>query len=421
MASITSRRAFVIRGVAMLAVAEMLWMTWSSVRHGIWVDIDVYAMGGRIAREGGDLYSALTVEKLPFTYSPFAALLFVPLSLLHTDAGRLVFTLVSLACYAAIVAVISRRLHLQMWLALVLGGLGLALEPMLRNLLLGQVNLILVALVVVDWLLLPRRYRGFLTGIAAGIKITPAAFIVIAILRRDWAVLVRSGLGFLASAALGWLAAPSSSKIFWGGGFVGLEKFGGEAVLRSDNQSLLGAWMRATGTIAPSETVRLAALVFGMALGTAAAFIELRRARPDSEVAAVSWVALGALLGSPISWSHHWVWLILPLGLLLARRRYITFALTSAISWYPTIWINPPGDYGELLLATPQRIQSCAYVIVGVALLVVALTKSTAARPGSLASEPLPRAENAAVPFPPSVAQTAEPLVALRGSPGSDA
>jgi alpha-1,2-mannosyltransferase len=255
------------------------------------------------------------------------------------------------------------------WQVVALGAVGLALEPMQRNLVLGQVNLALVALVTVDWLLLPRRYRGYLTGVAAGIKITPAAFVFLAVLRRDWGVGARGAIGLFGSVAVGGLISPQATREFWGGGFAGLEKFGAGTVLGSDNQSLLGAWMRLTGTIVPSQTTQFVALLIGMSLGVTAAYVELRRARPGSDVAAVSWVALGSLLGSPVSWSHHWIWLVVALGVLLARARYVGFALTALISWYPTIWINPPGDYRELMLNAPQRILSCAYVIVGIALL----------------------------------------------------
>jgi len=359
----------VMRGTALVLALEMLWRNWAGNLHGSWVDSDVYAMGGEIVRHGGDLYSAATAEFLPFTYSPFAAVLFVPFSMLQADVARVLFTLVSLFSYALVVATVSRRLRMSWWQVTLLAVIGLAFEPMLRNVQLGQVNIVLMALVVTDWLLLPTRYRGYLTGIAAGIKITPAAFLVLAVIRRDWAVAARGGVGLVGSVVIGWLAAPAATRTFWGGGFMGLEKFGSSEVLAADNQSLLGAWMRLTGTIVPSQTTQFVALLIGMSLGVTAAYVELRRARPGSDVAAVSWVALGSLLGSPVSWSHHWIWLVVALGVLLARARYVGFALTALISWYPTIWINPPGDYRELMLNAPQRILSCAYVIVGIALL----------------------------------------------------
>jgi alpha-1,2-mannosyltransferase len=365
----------------LIAVVEMLWLTWSGIRHGIWVDTDVYAMGGRTVRDGGDLYTTSSAEDLPFTYSPFAAAMFVPFSMLQVDVGRILFTVVSLACYALVVTIVSRRLRFRWWQILVLGGVGLAFEPMLRNLILGQVNLVLMALVVTDWLLLPPRYRGYVTGIAAGIKITPAAFVVLAILRRDWAVAARAGVGFFGSVAVGWLVAPDASRIFWSGGFMGLEKFGGAAVIGSDNQSLLGAWMRVTGTLSPSQAVQLATLVAGMSLGVVAAVLELRRASRHSEVAALAWVALGSLLGSPVSWSHHWVWLVLPLAVLLARRQYIAFSATAAIVWYPTIWaLAIPGHFRELSFSPGEKIISCAYVIIGIALMTSVLFTSVRSR-----------------------------------------
>lgn len=356
--------------LAAALVTGMAWLSWSGVRHGIWVDSDVYVMGGRVVREGGDLYAARSEAGLPFTYSPFAAVLFVPLAALDVDVARVLFTVVSLACLAGVVAVLARRLRLSAWQVVLLAGTGLAVEPMVRNLLLGQVNLVLVALVVCDWLVVPHRYRGVLTGLAAGIKITPGAFVVLAVLRRDWGVVARSAAGLAATVVAGWVVDPAASSSFWGGGALGLERFGGAAVLGSDNQSLVGAWLRLTGTTAVPRVVQVAALVVGVGLGAAAAAVELRARRPDAEVAAVGWVALGALLGSPISWSHHWVWVVVPLAVLAARRRHLAVALTTAVVWYPVIWVvATPGGYRELAFSPGERLVSCAYVVVALVLL----------------------------------------------------
>ena len=77
--------------LGVLLGAAMVWLTWHSIRKGIWVDLDVYVAGGRAVLDRSDLY-AVTVHDLPFTYPPFAAVLFAPLALLPDLAARVVLT-----------------------------------------------------------------------------------------------------------------------------------------------------------------------------------------------------------------------------------------------------------------------------------------------------------------------------------------
>ena len=60
----------------------------------------------------------------------------------------------------------------------VIGLAGLTFEPFLRTILRRQINLVLLALVVVDCPVVPARYWGMLIGFATGIKILPSAFIL---------------------------------------------------------------------------------------------------------------------------------------------------------------------------------------------------------------------------------------------------
>ena len=40
------------------------------------IDLDIYALAGKDLRDGGLLYDAAYIGKLPFTYPPFAGVLF---------------------------------------------------------------------------------------------------------------------------------------------------------------------------------------------------------------------------------------------------------------------------------------------------------------------------------------------------------
>src|SRR6478735_6429606 len=153
--------------VAVGATALLAWLQWQGVTKGIWVDSDVYVMGARTLVDGGDLYAQATSVDLRFTYPPFAAALFVPLALLPAELARWSLTALSLLGLLTTILVLGRRLELKPWLMVWLVLAAAALEPVLRNLLLGQINLVLMALIVVDLLVIPQRYRGVLVGVAA--------------------------------------------------------------------------------------------------------------------------------------------------------------------------------------------------------------------------------------------------------------
>ncbi|WP_323097571.1 glycosyltransferase 87 family protein [Intrasporangium sp. YIM S08009] len=366
-------RALLTRSVVAALVAVMLWQTWGGIRKGIWVDTDVYRMGGQLIREGGDLYSAASNVNLPFTYSPFAGAVFVPFSFVDVNAGRYLFTALSLACFALIVFVVARRLRLSAWQTTAVVAVGFAMEPMLRDLLLGQINLVLMALVVVDWLVVPPKYRGFLTGIAAGIKVTPAAFVLLAVLRRDWATVARSAVGFLATGLVGWLVAPAASATYWGGAFLGLDRFGNVALIGSDNQSLVACWMRLTRSLEAPTWVTVVCFVVGLGLGVTAAWLEIRVQRPGHEVASMAWLALGALLASPVSWTHHWLWMIVVIAVLLARGKAVRASIATVLVWFPTVWLLNPLEYAKLQYSTAMAVASCVYAALAVTLLVMAV------------------------------------------------
>ena len=77
------------------------------------------------------------------------------------------------------------------------------------------------------------------------------------------------------------------------------------AVVDGKNQSLIGELARISHNPSPLTVTELALCASGLALGIAAAH---RQLRTGDDVAALTAVALGGLLASPLSWTHHWVW-----------------------------------------------------------------------------------------------------------------
>src|SRR5699024_1190457 len=112
-------------------------------------------------------------------------------------------------------------------LALALTGVALLFEPVRANIGFGQINIFLFLMVTADVLgFTPRRARGVLLGLAAGIKITPAAFGVLFLVRRDWASLARAVGTVAATIGLGHLIRPAESWHFWTAEFFLTERGG---------------------------------------------------------------------------------------------------------------------------------------------------------------------------------------------------
>lgn len=156
-------------------------------------DLSVYRAGARALLDGSALYADRSAGhgQLVFTYPPFAALIFVPFALLPWAGAAVALVLLSALAYAVLIGVFGRSPGWTRTGIAVAAGVGLLAEPVLRTIQQGQVNLVLAALVSADLLNVPRRYRGILIGIAAGIKLVPAAFALCLLARRDLGSILR--------------------------------------------------------------------------------------------------------------------------------------------------------------------------------------------------------------------------------------
>jgi len=347
-------------------VGALIWLRWGGIRKGIWVDLDVYVRGASAVIHHEPLYS-VSVHGLPFTYSPFAAVLFVPFELAGTVAARWALSVASMGCYALVVVVLARRLRMNMARAVLVGLAGLAFETFVRNILLGQINLVLLALVVVDCFVVPARYRGMLIGIAAGIKLLPGVFILFLVLKREWGAALRCGGAFAVTVGLGAVFAPRDSWQFWSGGFINLSRFGVEAVIGGDNQSLTAAFMRLARDVSPPPIILLVLSVGVMALGL---FAAKRQIDSGNDVTGLLSIAFASLLASPISWTHHWVWIVPALLVLVQTGHRIAAGLVASIFAIGPMWFAPRTHLLELSHNWWQAAACVSYVSVGLALLI---------------------------------------------------
>jgi alpha-1,2-mannosyltransferase len=310
-------RALLIVGAVVAAVAAIAYLVavaahpMAAMLKGF--DLQVYLGGGQQAlHHSGNLYSwhYLNHPGIQFTYTPFAALVFALGSALPFHALMGLVALVSTAALTATVWIAFRELGWRgtahTGATLLLTGLVFWTEPVQRALFLGQVELVLMALIVWD-LCQPdrRRLKGAVTGIAAGVKLVPLLFIVYLLITRRFRQAAVAAGAFVVTVLVGFAVLPHPSVTWWlhadffqagRTGFVGAQA----------NQSLRGILTRLAGSVNGAEAPWLVAAVIVGVAGLAAAVI-LHRC--GATFAGLMTCALTALLVSPISWDHHWVWI----------------------------------------------------------------------------------------------------------------
>nr|WP_246097929.1 mannosyltransferase [Rhodococcus spelaei] len=279
------------------------------------VDLHVYVDGSAALLRGNlydYTYSEFTPDfPLPFTYPPFAALVFLPL---HYLPFGLVGVCWQLLTIGALYLLIRMSLELLFgtrtlgpgWtsVAMVWTAVGMWTEPVRSTLDYGQVNVFLAlgAMVAVR----SRRWwvAGGLVGIIAGIKLTPAITGLYFVLRRRWKAAIFSAVAFGLTVGVSYLLIGSEARRYFEHLLGDASRIG--PVGSVWNQSVRGALSRVVGHDVQSGPLWLTAVAVAAAL----AFLAWRSLGRDDLLGTLVIVQLFGLLISPISWSHHWVWLI---------------------------------------------------------------------------------------------------------------
>jgi alpha-1,2-mannosyltransferase len=285
------------------------------------MDSTVYHAGAAAILRGHPLYGSLDIPlpwaELPFTYPPVAAVFFLPLVALPL---WLVWGVMAAGCALALGVVVRTSLRSvlrrepQPWLANLVTALAFGLQAVWSTIGLGQVNLLLMALIAVDVLaLVGTRRSGILIGIAASIKLTPLIFIPHLLLTGRKADALRATLTFVALQTFAWVVLPSDSVRYWTSAIL---DGNGNRTYEAANQSINGLVQRVTGE-APS------ALTVSLILGAACLALMLALVRrlhlANQPLAAMLVTAFCGLLVSPVTWTHHWVWVV-PLCVLLGYQ-----------------------------------------------------------------------------------------------------
>ncbi len=355
-----------------------------------------------------DWYALPDYKMYPFTYPPFGAWSLSPLTWFdYETAARLMIMAIALQT-AVIVALIGRSLGwswgsafaIAPWAAIVIEQ---CLEPFNQSVGFAQVNTAMMALVMID-VAAPDSWkgRGVASGLAAAIKLTPAIAILIFLLRRQWRSAITMVTTSLTVTLLSWIISPSESARFFFDAMWDPQR-AGDAYYTS-NQNLKGFVARAlpenAWSITWAITVALAlvaAIWLCLRIQAAATSVVIPHSASDAVASGLLNTAAPAapapvlpenlatlltaavimtlgLLVSPITWSHHWVWGLATVVVLIAvalRLKSLALMGTALVQGALFImaphWWFPYGQVNELHWNVVEQLVGSSYTLAAIA------------------------------------------------------
>ncbi|WP_353648461.1 glycosyltransferase 87 family protein [Nakamurella sp. A5-74] len=358
----------VVAFIAACAMSVLVALTASTWLHQF--DLRIYFDAIAWWHRGNDVYSYSQPDalmgSLGFTYPPFAAVVLWPIGWMTFPALQIVMLALIVVCGAACVALVIARTALIRGRSLaaavlVATPLAFTLEPWRQNLSLGQINLVLAALITVDLLRVSvhrPRWTGMGIGLAMALKITPGVFLLPLLATRRWrALAVAVGTAAVATS-LAALVLPSASWRFFTDYLWDTARVGD--VSNIQNQSVRG-WI---SRVIPDQLVQailwavVSVVVVLLALGAV-----VRTEARSAPVATLAVTGLAGILVAPVSWMHHAVWVMPALACLVQRfleirrttgqpadrRLVLALVISGVIVWclHPGTYLSPDTDYAS--------------------------------------------------------------------------
>lgn len=294
-----------------LSIAARFGWTYLAPNGANFVDLHVYVGGAAALDHPGTLYSYVYADQtpdfpLPFTYPPFAAVILYPLHFVPFGVLAFLWHVAIVAALYGVVRVSQRligtaadRTAAMLWTAV-----SIWIEPLRSNFDYGQINVFLVLAVLYAVYTTRWWLSGALVGVAAAVKLTPAVAGIYLLGARRWSAALFSLAVFLCTIGVSLLVVGDQARYYFTDLLGDAHRVG--PIATSFNQSWRGAISRIVGHDAGYGPLVLAALVV-----TAVVAVLAWRALDNSDaLGRLLVVELFGLLLSPISWTHHWVWLV---------------------------------------------------------------------------------------------------------------
>ncbi len=356
------RGTLVRLGIVAAAVIASIWAVYEYGRHYDFFDLKIYHGAVVWWVNGGNLYDFVSPgTTLGFTYPPFAALAMAPMAVLPTLVAGWANTFVSLTALTVLLAwllvPIADRYGWRRWFTVALAvPLAAATEPVRETLGFGQVNLLLALLIYADFVGLRNRAKfagpesdltlptqrlrrlwvtgalaGVGVGLATAIKLTPGLFIAYFMVTKQWRAAAVSAATAFGVTVVTFVIGGEETVSYFTSVVTDTTRVG--SVDATANQALSGLLARLYDSPTTPTLIWLAFAMLILAVGLSRA--KTAHAEGD-ELTAFTLVGLTANAVCPISWTHHMVFLIPALVILVdtaLRRRAAARALASRGLW----------------------------------------------------------------------------------------
>jgi alpha-1,2-mannosyltransferase len=356
------RGTLVRLGIVAVAVLGAIWAVSRYGRHYTFFDLKIYHGAMVWWTHGGNLYDFVSPgTTLGFTYPPFAALAMAPMAVLPTIVAGWLNTLVSLAALTLLLTwllvPVADRYSWPRWFPVALAvPLAAATEPVRETLGFGQVNLMLAVLIYADFVVLRNKAKlagpesgapvtgsrlrrmwatgtlaGVGVGLATAIKLTPGLFVIYFMITKQWRAAATSAVTAVGVTAVTFVIGGPETITYFTSVISDTQRVG--AVDATANQALSGLLARLYDSPTTPTLMWLAFAMLILAVGLSRA--STAHAEGD-ELTAFTLVGLTANVVCPISWTHHMVFLIPALVVLVdtaLRRRAAARALASRGLW----------------------------------------------------------------------------------------
>jgi hypothetical protein len=325
--------------VVLLLVVGFISFAWQAIRPLVFntdmYDFNSYYISAYATQKGLDPYNVETLQSLAqelnipkvtdYTYLPFNTLLFLPLSFLPYPAAVVVWRLLNLALLVFAVWLISKTLALSLnaKAALIVGVIVFNFDPLIYNLAIGQINLLILLLIVgtaYAWTRHREVLAGVLLALGVSIKLAPAVLFLYFLWKRGFRLVAASIAAIIAFAVIAFLALGEQATRK---GIASIVGFAQEDNAWIANQSWRGflarlfvgdEYISALYPAARLESVLYFAGVLVIVVLTA--FVLYRSRRSGLFHLEFALVLIAFTLISPVTWVHHLVWLLYPLVVL---------------------------------------------------------------------------------------------------------
>jgi alpha-1,2-mannosyltransferase len=288
----------------------------------LWMaDLKVYLDAARHLVAGGDPWAQNPLG-WSYLYPPPTPWMFVPLTKMSVDAAGLIYTVIGVACLGYVIWAALRHVmpaHPRRVFLLAVSVLPFCtwFGPVVDSLELGNIDLIILALLIADFTHLRHtRAHGVLIGIATLIKLQSGLFVVFLLLDKRFRSSINATAVFLVVSLAALVAQPDLSRHYWTSVFPHLSERMGGAPEALYSYSFLSALTRITHDhdIARAIWLPLCAIVL-----VAGAVLMRRACRNGDEFLAVVLCGLISVSITSLAWVHYWVWLV-PLTIVLLVR-----------------------------------------------------------------------------------------------------